>query len=194
MKRTLSIAVAGAAMAAAAPAYAALTPTTLACNSATDLSVAASDCRGYYDGNVNGLPDDPSNQPEYNDVLGVLSSLLGTTVTSYHIIENLGDLSTNNPNSEIDFSALLQGKVVIGIHKGKAGRTGVEGTAFYLFNNLSPTDKLTFNLQGLSNAQLYLNGGAVPEPATWMLMIAGVGMVGFAMRRKQQAKVKFNFA
>ena len=31
--------------------------------------------------------------------------------------------------------------------------------------------------------------GAVPEPATWAMMILGVGAVGFAMRRSRKAKV-----
>ncbi|GAO40170.1 hypothetical protein SCH01S_45_00130 [Sphingomonas changbaiensis NBRC 104936] len=31
----------------------------------------------------------------------------------------------------------------------------------------------------------------VPEPATWAMMIAGFGMVGFAMRRSQKARVSF---
>ena len=35
-------------------------------------------------------------------------------------------------------------------------------------------------------------GGAVPEPATWAMMLAGFGAVGFAMRRRQQkASVRF---
>ena len=32
---------------------------------------------------------------------------------------------------------------------------------------------------------------AVPEPATWAMMIAGFGMVGFAMRRSQKVKLSF---
>lgn len=36
-------------------------------------------------------------------------------------------------------------------------------------------------------------GGAVPEPATWALMVLGVGLAGAAMRRKQQAQVRFAF-
>lgn len=35
---------------------------------------------------------------------------------------------------------------------------------------------------------------AVPEPGTWMLMILGLGAVGFAMRRRQSAAVRFQFA
>ena len=34
---------------------------------------------------------------------------------------------------------------------------------------------------------------SVPEPETWALMIAGIGLVGFAMRRRK-ARVSFNFA
>lgn len=36
--------------------------------------------------------------------------------------------------------------------------------------------------------------GAVPEPATWALMILGFGVVGGAMRRRQSATAKVRFA
>jgi hypothetical protein len=35
---------------------------------------------------------------------------------------------------------------------------------------------------------------AVPEPGTWMLMILGLGAVGFVMRRKQAVSVRCQFA
>lgn len=35
---------------------------------------------------------------------------------------------------------------------------------------------------------------SVPEPGTWMLMILGLGAVGFAMRRRQKTAVRFQFA
>lgn len=36
--------------------------------------------------------------------------------------------------------------------------------------------------------------GSVPEPGTWMLMILGLGAVGFAMRRRQKSAVRLQFA
>lgn len=35
---------------------------------------------------------------------------------------------------------------------------------------------------------------SVPEPGTWMLMMLGLGAVGFSMRRSQKAKPNFQFA
>lgn len=36
--------------------------------------------------------------------------------------------------------------------------------------------------------------GSVPEPGTWMLMILGLGAVGFSMRRRQSVSTRFQFA
>lgn len=36
-------------------------------------------------------------------------------------------------------------------------------------------------------------GAAVPEPATWAMMLLGFGLVGAAMRRKPTARVRFAF-
>ncbi len=37
-------------------------------------------------------------------------------------------------------------------------------------------------------------GGAVPEPATWAMMLLGMGLVGASMRRRQQVRTSFSFA
>lgn len=36
--------------------------------------------------------------------------------------------------------------------------------------------------------------GAVPEPATWAMMLAGFGAIGFAMRRRSKVKTAVRFA
>ncbi|MEO6715907.1 MAG: PEPxxWA-CTERM sorting domain-containing protein [Novosphingobium sp.] len=36
-------------------------------------------------------------------------------------------------------------------------------------------------------------GGAVPEPATWAMMLLGIGMVGASMRRRQKVAVRYAF-
>ena len=38
-----------------------------------------------------------------------------------------------------------------------------------------------------------LTAGAVPEPSTWAMMLAGLGLLGASMRRKQTERVRFAF-
>jgi hypothetical protein len=46
----------------------------------------------------------------------------------------------------------------------------------------------------IDNLSVVNNAGAVPEPATWALMILGFGAVGGAMRRRQAVAAKVRFA
>lgn len=68
---------------------------------------------------------------------------------------------------------------------------------------LQGTNTLTFNVRNDSGnsgnpAGLRVSGSvfaaAVPEPGSWMLMMLGIGAVGFAMRRRQKTQVRFQFA
>lgn len=53
----------------------------------------------------------------------------------------------------------------------------------------------TFNPVTRLGAQIVPpSAAAVPEPATWVAMIAGFGAVGFAMRRRQRARAGVAFA
>jgi len=41
------------------------------------------------------------------------------------------------------------------------------------------------NLPGLSHAMFFGTAGGVPEPATWAMMLLGLGLVGGSMRRRR---------
>ncbi len=47
------------------------------------------------------------------------------------------------------------------------------------------------NDAGVDNFTLSSADGAVPEPASWAMMLCGFGTVGAAMRQRQRAKVRF---
>lgn len=51
----------------------------------------------------------------------------------------------------------------------------------------SGTTGLAYAIAGIPGAGV----GAVPEPATWALMLAGFGLVGVALRRRQAVRVSF---
>jgi hypothetical protein len=51
--------------------------------------------------------------------------------------------------------------------------------------NAEPGDTLTYDLK-IST----WDGSAVPEPATWLMLIAGFGLTGAALRRRQVAMLQ----
>lgn len=63
------------------------------------------------------------------------------------------------------------------------------------------SDSLSFNFEGLSiqatdriSANVAFVTNAVPEPATWAIMLVGFGAVGFAMRRRKKDNVRVRYA
>lgn len=72
---------------------------------------------------------------------------------------------------------------------GTNGLFSVVGTAGTLYRGFNLTS--TGNSFEIDNVSALAATGAVPEPASWALMLAGFGAIGFAMRRSK-SKVATN--
>lgn len=66
-----------------------------------------------------------------------------------------------------------------------------------LVNGLLTLDFGSMNVSGNGAIQIALDGGAtgaVPEPATWAMMLMGFGAMGYAMRRPRKVAARIRFA
>lgn len=157
----------------------------------SDITPTALDCRGFVFGNAIGS--------ESSETLLAELGYFGAAKPGIETLVELSGLTT------IDFSTLLFGETIIGVHYGNGdGSPGnpdgpVKGdgddTAFYKFDaGATGLDTFTLNYGASSNVRLYKTGvGAVPEPAAWMLMLLGMTGVGFAMRRKDKQTLRVRF-
>ena len=189
-KLTLWIFAAIATVAATAPAQASLG---IAC-AGTDINPVAIDCAGFVEGNaVGGSATSPTAAALLAE-LGYTGSLAGL-----ELIEGL------NGNTLINFNTLLIGQTIIGVHYGNGqgspgrpvGSRNGDGddTAFYLFNAGAGLDTFTLNFNASSNVRLYSTGvSAVPEPATWGMMLLGFGAMGVSLRRRRRKTNLFQTA
>lgn len=192
MRRKLMMALAGAAIAAATPAYADVTPTNDPCTYGYVSGAIA--CQGYYGGNlITGATGSATTQAENDAINLLLTNAVSqgpgyTPPYSLAYDSVLGSLSGLNGSATLDFGSLnLSGFTILGAHFGN----NIDGdanniTAFWLLDlGNTTTNTITLaNGQGSSNAQIFSTGmPAVPEPATWAMMLLGFGGIGAAMRR-----------
>jgi hypothetical protein len=101
----------------------------------------------------------------------------------------LGTIEGLGGANDFGFGTTLSGLTVIGMHFGNGDDSAVNNvTAFWLFNLTTPGSTIHLNptSAGSSNAQLYTTGGAVPEPATWGMMLLGFAGIGMALRRSRR--------
>lgn len=166
------------------------TSTPIACN-VHDISITAIACSGFYDKNL------LSN----SDIAGQKTGLQAIGFDwdgDFNGLVAAGNKLDANGATTLNFATPLSGITIMGIHFGGGGADGVgNGTAFYRFDAGTALNALDLFYQGSSGVVIYSTGrlapppppeqGAVPEPASWAMMIAGFGLVGAAMRRQRTA-------
>ena len=171
------------------PTTAILPPVTGPC----DLGLPTPDataCAGYFSGNLlNGSPTDVANQQAAIDSLPGTFTWDGNwdgLVNAGRTLSGDGDLQNGN---QLNFGTTMFGLTIVGAHFGNGSVIG-NSSVFWLFDfGTTGANFVTLdNPQGWSNAALYTTGTppAVPEPATWAMMLLGFGAAGAAMRRSRR--------
>ena len=162
----------------------------LSVSSACDATLPSPDaiaCAGYFDGNLNnGSPADIINAQDAIDLLPGDLQYDG----NWAAVPSITSLVNGN---QINFGQTLFGQTIIGAHFGNVAGPAGNVSVFWLFDfGTTGADFITLDdIQGFSNAALYTTGDppAVPEPATWAMMLFGFGAAGYAMRRKRTPKL-----
>ena len=150
---------------------------------------AALDCDGYYSKNV-------LNTDEASIIQGAVANLGGTWDGDWAalVAAGYGDLTTLSgaDMNQLAFPTTLYGEQIIGIHFGNIADDAGNVSVFLLYNfGTTGANYITLNdTQGFSNYAIFPGGGGVPEPATWAMMLLGVGMIGSSVRRRRQKQAR----
>ncbi|HMJ06002.1 MAG TPA: PEPxxWA-CTERM sorting domain-containing protein [Chthoniobacterales bacterium] len=116
-----------------------------------------------------------------------------STTSSYFDLQNVAGTYNGSPATFADIFFFT------GSFDGGFAATGVNlnlvGTQLFTGTLTNPTFKLgTFALCdcsfGTPNYSLSITSGAVPEPATWAMMLIGFGAIGLTMRRRKTATLQ----
>ena len=150
------------------------------------LSAAGSISVAFFDPGVSAASNSLLSQPGN---VAPLAVLLGSLANSFTFT-----MGSSDPGSTVDVRAFdanggLTGSTTVNMLSGYniytlTGLGNFKGLSF--FNNNDPAG---VRFQNMSYNSVTVN--AVPEPATWGLMLAGFGIVGGALRHRRRIAVRF---
>jgi hypothetical protein len=112
-------------------------------------------------------------------------------VSPSDVVTTWGFEAQPNPFAVLDITVeFFKGEQLVGsITRAVDGNAGARLFAATAAPGTWFTHVRIFSESDFAVAQLRYGLGIVPEPATWALMIAGFGMVGFAARRRRVARI-----
>jgi hypothetical protein len=177
----ITAAIAASAFAVSSPAFAAPTVPVSdgTCTSPTnDTMPIATLCTGYYTGNIfdgNAV-----------DTTAITTALAGFGITyTGNLTDYVGFSGLGGANDLSSYYGDLVGVQVFGVHYG-GGAGGGESAIYQI--DFGTGGHLTLNLPASSNIYKFSSAtrSAVPEPATWALMLLGFGGMGMALRRDRR--------
>jgi hypothetical protein len=159
------------------------TPATVTCGT-TDITATSATilaCSGFVSGNLLNQSNASADQQ--------ILQALGYGDWSGKITDVAGSANNLNGSRTVDFGVDLSGISIIGIHYGNGKGGPGQGTAFYVLDAAQGIGQIHLAYGASSNAILFATGlprqiADVPEPASWMLMIGGFGLIGAQMRRR----------
>jgi hypothetical protein len=150
------------------------------------LAPAGSITVAFFSPGVSAASNSLLSQPDNSAPLSVL---LGSLANSFTF--TMGSASPPSTVSVRAFAAngSLTGSTTINTLSGYNiyALSGLGNFAGLTFYNI--TDDAGVRFQNMSYNSVAV--GAIPEPATWMMMLAGFGAVGFAARRRQRVSVTY---
>ncbi len=164
---------------------------------------------GNYSGNISG---NDFSGPATLTGIGDTSSLFNpdsnvTAVTLSSLTLTLDSISSMIAGSNVFFVNRSAGTGGFALSSGGSFRTLLLSSSFLGYDGVSSiaavggeavalpysfvSDAGPVTLTNASNVRFSAVAAAVPEPATWAMMMLGFGAVGYAMRRRSKAVVRF---
>jgi len=144
---------------------------------------------GIYTGTTPGIAAAPfGDATKYMAVLANKIAILDTPLIGSMSVY-IGSVDTYN---SITFKGLGGFEQTFGGGALVASASGNQTSAgtnrrFYFDFGTTPINRIEFKSSGNSFEFDNIATGAVPEPATWAMLITGFGLVGFSMRRRRSA-------